>query len=64
MEKVFAHSDFTITVDCPYCNEYLDLTDKLRDSLDPEEFLRAHDINEEIKCPKCGKTFIVESIEF
>lgn len=65
MKKTIATSRLTITTDCPYCDEYLDLTDELAECLNDEDgFLRAKEIEHETECPRCHKHFIVEQIEY
>lgn len=64
MKEVYAHSSFEITTDCPYCDGYLDLTEELREALDPNDFLQSKDCDIEIKCPECNEIFLVKEIEF
>lgn len=55
-----AETTLTVTCDCPYCGEYLDVTDPCREVLD--ETLRAEGIETEITCESCKEVFIITEI--
>lgn len=65
MEKAVAETHFEIWVTCPYCGEYQNRVDDLKDHLDSDE-LRAEECEAELRCEneKCKKLFLVEAIEF
>jgi len=52
-------------VDCPYCNYYTNLLSEVNDS---HEFLPApghsEEIEVEIKCPKCDRTYTIQNVEW
>jgi endogenous inhibitor of DNA gyrase (YacG/DUF329 family) len=62
MKKTTAQTTLEINTDCPHCGEFIDITDQAKDQLDDD--LRAHDIDCEITCPDCGKTFEVTEIYY
>lgn len=64
MKKTTADTTLEVWTDCPHCNEYLEVTEQLRECLG--EDLRATDIEEEITCDnkKCGKTFLITEINY
>lgn len=57
-----ATTTLEINCNCPYCNKWLDITDRAKGSLDEE--LRAENIDLEITCKYCKKMFYVERIEY
>lgn len=52
------------TVECPYCDEYIDVYNEIQDSFEwlpsPGE---SSSVECEIECPKCKKDFIIQNIE-
>jgi len=58
-----AQSHFDIHVDCPYCDNWQDVTDDLQEYLDENE-LRADECSAEVTCEKCKKEFIVTKVEY
>jgi uncharacterized Zn-finger protein len=51
-------------VECPYCDEYIDVYNDIQDSF---EFLPApghsEEIDAEINCPKCQRDFTIQKVE-
>lgn len=59
-----AETSLEIWVECPYCDQYQEVTSKLKDELESD--LRAYHLENEIICgdEDCKKTFIVEEITY
>lgn len=73
MKKIEAHLSIEINVECPHCEDYINLLDgNLFPHLNDEGTLfkqvfrndgfGCNNLNEEITCPNCQKEFIVESV--
>lgn len=52
----------TCFCECPECEHYFDVFDKVKDLL--EENNQARDIEKQIECPKCKKDFILTDIYY
>lgn len=65
MKTTQASTTLEIWVTCPYCNEYQERLDDLREHLDTDE-LRAEECDVELRCKNknCLETFKVDEIEF
>ena len=71
-EKVKGSLDFTCCVECPHCAAYVDLFSIQAMNDDAYLHLRLFgpnaigndDLDEEIYCPKCHKSFMVGEIEY
>lgn len=66
---VSANWDLKLWIDCPHCDNYFDAmayenpTD-IRESL-PEPLERVNGIDiEAVECPKCGKEFTINNLEY
>lgn len=70
MKKVEASWSISCFVDCPGCDNQIDLMDERDSGLDPEcrpwpgIDPRQADLGIELRCKKCGSEFIVDSIEY
>ena len=61
MKEVEAYTSIEVNVDCPYCNEWLNILNvSVREVLGNE--LSCKDADVEIVCISCKKTFIVHEI--
>lgn len=63
MERVHADTFIECNVNCPYCDSYQDKFSDLHEYFENGE-PRATDIEAEITCDDCKKTFIVEQINY
>ena len=57
-----AETNLEVWVDCPYCENYQDVTSELKDEL--QDDLRAYHLENEISCNSCNNMFIVEEITY
>ena len=73
MKKTNANIRLEINVECPHCEEYinlLDLTEMTDDGyihhrcLRDEERWGCKEFNETIECPECKKEFMIEDVEY
>jgi endogenous inhibitor of DNA gyrase (YacG/DUF329 family) len=72
MKKADAQIEIQITVDCPHCDEYINIFDGNDfPKLNEEGYLSIKafdgtfgctDFNESVQCPECKKGFIVSNI--
>ena len=60
--KATAQTSLDIWVYCPYCNNYQDETERLKEDL--QEDLRANNLDVEVECEECEKLFIVTEITY
>ena len=63
IKTVSADTHLQIWVTCPYCREYQNRLDELREHLGYGE-LRAENCDAEIRCEECQKIFIVKEISY
>ena len=72
MKKVNAELRISVDVDCPWCDELIDLTkiNKFADSgfiykeVLEGDSMGCKDLGEEATCPKCGEAFEIGSVEW
>lgn len=64
IKESIAETSLVIWVHCPYCQDYNNVTEILKEWLDDD--LRATDIDISIKCDNggCEETFIVNEITY
>ena len=62
MKKTDAQASIEVYCDCPYCEHYQDIFEKVKESLGFE--LSAYDVNIEITCEECKEQFIVTDIYY
>lgn len=59
-EIVDARISIEAYCNCPYCNSFQDVFDKVRDVLGND--LQVDECDVEITCDECGKVFIVDNV--
>lgn len=73
MKKTNADIGISINVECPYCEEYinlLELTEMTDDGyiysacFRDDEKWGCNGFNEKIECPECKKEFMIENINY
>ena len=64
MKNTSAETSLSIYVDCPYCDNYQNATEDLREHLNSE--FKAEDIEVEVLCDYhlCAKTFMITEITY
>jgi len=62
MKKVDANTSLEVWVDCPYCENYQNVLDDVKESMGYD--LRAEDVDIEITCKECKKTFMIVDINY
>jgi len=75
MKVVEAQIDISINLECPYCNEYLDLLNHhhfqdlhddgfIYDQALGANFFGCKDFNQKVSCPACGKKIKISKINY